>query len=228
MSLFKKEKTTEQNENINKNMLNIPLLDLRHYSPAALKNIKLLNAATVIFPEEPSEELMEVYGGIPRKNVAEELFLDKCSQFHSINGAGVLDCSKCCDGDLYTVNGLAVILNAKEKPINLQINGMAVYENGAQLHFLTCNGKTIVVDFEIKSVKILADTASVDKGFVENLEEGTVVLCSNALTLEIDITPNLLKGRKLFFASGKNIKCSKRSLGIIQSMSAASRYKTFL
>lgn len=64
--------------------------------------------------------------------------------------------------------------------------------------FLEPPRKTIAVDFEIERVKILADKASVDKAFIENIEDGTVVLCSDMLTLEVDITPEILKSRKLF------------------------------
>lgn len=76
MSLFRKKNAEAQDADRYKNMFNTPLLDLRHYSPAALKNIKMLNAATVILPEKPYEALMEAYGSIPIKNVADEIFTD--------------------------------------------------------------------------------------------------------------------------------------------------------
>ena len=44
----------------------------------------------------------------------------------------------------------------------------------------------------------------------------------------LQFSGNRLKGRKLFFAAGQTIKCSRRTLGIMQTMSAAHRYKTFL
>lgn len=228
MSLFRKKNAKAQDADRYKNMFNTPLLDLRHYSPAALKNIKMLNVATVILPEKPDEALMEAYGSIPIKNVADEIFTDKDVQFCSINGVAELDCAKCSEDTFYTVNGIVALLHSKEKAIKIKVNGTVVYEKGCPAELMACNGRTCAVDFEIKNVKILADKASVDKDFVENLADGTVVLCKNALTFELDITPALLKGRKLFFAAGQTIKCSRRTLGIMQTMSAASRYKTFL
>lgn len=145
-----------------------------------------------------------------------------------INGVSEVDCAQCNDHDIYMINGLAAFRNAKERTANIIINGLAVYEKNANLNFLNRHGKTITVDFEIERVKILADKASVDKAFIENIEDGTVVLCSDMLTLEVDITPEILKSRKLFFASGNTLKCSKRSLSVIQIMSSANNYKTFL
>lgn len=227
MSLFKRKRKENDNA-LTKNMLNIPILDLRSYSADGLKNVRKLNSAVVILPKEPDEEIMEAYGGIACKNVATEIFAENDAQVHMINGVSEVDCAQCNDHDIYMINGLAAFRNAKERTANIIINGLAVYEKNANLNFLNRHGKTIAVDFEIERVKILADKASVDKAFIENIEDGTVVLCSDMLTLEVDITPEILKSRKLFFAAGNTLKCSKRSLGVIQIMSSANNYKTFL
>lgn len=227
MSLFKRK--SKENDNVlTKNMLNIPILDLRSYSADGLKNVKILNAAVVVLPKEPNEEIMSAYGSIPRKNVATEIFAQNDSQVHTLNGVSEVDCAQCSEQDIYIVNGIAAVKNSAGRTVNLTINGIAVYENGANINFINRNGKTCAVDFEIKSVKILTDKASVDKDFIENIEDGTVVLCSKMLTLEVDITPDILKYRKLFFAAGSTLKCAKRTLGIIQTMSGANEYKTFL
>lgn len=227
MSLFKR-KSKNGDDALTKNVLNIAILDLRSYSADGLKNVRKLNSAVVILPKEPDEEIMEAYGGIACKNVATEIFAENGAQVHMINGVSEVDCAQCSDHDIYMINGLAAFRNAKERTANIIINGLAVYEKNANLNFLNRHGKTIAVDFEIERVKILADKASVDKAFIENIEDGTVVLCSDMLTLEVDITPEILKSRKLFFAAGNTLKCSKHSLSVIQIMSSANNYKTFL
>lgn len=227
MSLFKRKNENGDN-GLTKNVLNIAILDLRSYSADGLKNVRILNAAVVILPKEPDEEIMQAYGGIARKNVATEIFAENDAQVHMINGVSEVDCAQCSEHDIYMINGLAAIRNEKNRAANIIINGLAVYENNKNINFLNRNGKTVAVDFEIERVKILADKASVDKAFIENIEDGTVVLCSDMLTLEVDITPDILKSRKLFFAAGNTLKCSKRSLSIIQIMSSANNYKTFL
>lgn len=227
MLLFKRKRKENDNA-LTKNMLNIPILDLRSYSADGLRNVKILNAAVAVLPKEPSGEIMSAYGSIPRKNVATEIFAENDAQVHMINGVSEVDCAQCNDHDIYMINGLAAFRNARERTANIIINGLAVYEKNANLNFLNRHGKTIAVDFEIERVKILADKASVDKAFIENIEDGTVVLCSDMLTLEVDITPEILKSRKLFFAAGNTLKCSKRSLSVIQIMSSANNYKTFL
>lgn len=227
MSLFKR-KSKDSHDALTKNMLNIPVLDLRSYSADGLKNVRTLNSAVVILPKEPDEEIMGAYGSIPRKNVATEIFAENDAQIHMINGVSEVDCAQCNDHDIYMINGMAAIRNAEERTANIIINGLAVYENNTNINFLNRHGKTIAVDFQIERVKILADKASVDKAFIENIEDGTVVLCGDMLILEVDITPEILKSRKLFFAAGNTLKCAKRSLSVIQIMSSANNYKTFL
>lgn len=227
MSLFKR-KSKENDNALTKNMLNIPILDLRSYSADGLKNVKILNAAVVVLPKEPTGDIMSAYGSISRKNVATEICAENDAQVHTLNGVFEVDCTHCREHDIYIVNGMAAVKNSADCAVNLIVNGIAVYENGANINFINRNGKTCAVDYEIKSVKILTDKASVDKAFVENIADGTVVLCGNMLTLEVDITPDILKGRKLFFAAGSTIKCAKRTLSIIQTMSGTNEYKTFL
>lgn len=64
MALFKR-KNKEDGQKL-KSLLNTPRLDLRHSIPSAIAKVKALNAALVILPKEPSEELMAAYGSIPR------------------------------------------------------------------------------------------------------------------------------------------------------------------
>lgn len=227
MSLFKRKRKENDNA-LTKNMLNIPILDLRSYSADGLRNVKILNAAVAVLPKEPNVEIMSAYGSIPRKNVATEIFAENDAEVHTLNGVSEVDCAQCSERDIYIVNGMAAVKNSADRILNLIINGITVYENGANINFINRNGKACAVDFEIKSVKILTDKASVDKEFIENIADGTVVLCGKALTLEVDITHDILKGRNLFFVSGNTLKCAKRTLSIIQTMSATNEYKTFL
>lgn len=227
MSLFKR-KSKGNDDIITKHMLNIPILDLRSYSADGLKNVRILNAAVVVLPKEPNDEIMGAYGSIPRKNVATEIFAENDAQVHILNGISEVDCALCNERDIYIVNGMAAVKNSADRTVNLIINGLTVYENGANINFINRNGKACAVDFDIKSVKILTEKASVDREFIENIEDGTVVLCGKALTLEVDITPEILKGRKLLFAAGNTLKCAKRTLSIIQTMSGTNEYKTFL
>lgn len=226
MPLFRKRNKSE--EDINKHIFNIPLLDLRCYVPTALKNIKKLNAAIVILPKAPSEELMAAYGSIPRKNVATEVFVENDVEIKSCNGFTELDCETCSENAIYIVNGTAVVKNAGERMINVMVNGKIIYENGTKINLINCNGTAEHIDFKIKSTKHFSKDLRADKDFIENLNDGTVVLCDNILTFEIDVTPELLKGRKLYFSAANMIKCSKRSLGIVQTMSDANKYKTLI
>lgn len=226
MSLFKKRNA--DTENINKHILNIPLLDLRQYTPATLKNIQKLNAAMVILAKEPNAELMAAYGNIPCKNVATEIFVENGREIKMCNGFAELDCNTCDENAIYLVNGYAVIKNAEEHMISVMVNGGIICENGAKINIINCNGSAEYVDFKIKRAKNFPKDLPADKDFIENLEDGTVVRCGNNLAFELDVTPELLKGRKLYFSVGNTVKCSKRALGTVQTMCQANNYKTFV
>ncbi len=106
MALFKR-KNKEDGQKF-KSLLNTPRLDLRHSIPSAISKVKALNAALVILPKEPSEELMAAYGSIPRKNVATELYLEKDEELREINGCSVIECMPGSDKTVYMINGIGV------------------------------------------------------------------------------------------------------------------------
>lgn len=225
MALFRKKITADENGIMNKNTVNIPLLDLRRYSPQALANIKTLNAAVVIFPKEPDDALIEAYGNIARKNVASEIYIENDKEIKTYNGIGEINCGECSNA-VYFLNGLYVVKNTGGQPADIILNGKIIYGKGAAVNLILCNGSSENIDFEIKNTKIFKDDASIGRDFIENTQNETVVICQGFLTLELDITPELLKSKKLYFCAD-TIKCSKRSLGTVQAMSCADKYKAF-
>lgn len=224
MSLLRKRKT----DSGSKHIMNVPMLDLRRYVPDALKNIETLNAAIVVLPKEENRELMVAYGSIPRKNVASEIYVENDSEIKFCNGFSEIDCAVCDENTVYFINGFAVIKNAAERTISVGFNGSIICENGAKINLIFCNGEAKYVNFKIKSVKHFSKNLTVDKDFIENIEDGTVVSCGNILTLPLDVTPDLLKSKKIYFFAGNTIKCAKRALGTVQTMSFAKDYKTLI
>ena len=77
------------------------------------------------------------------------------------------------------------------------------------------------LDFEIENTRLLPGGISVERSVLENINESTVVECGGVMTVELDVTPEVLQGRNLFLAAGGKIKCSKRLLGVLQTMSVA-------
>ena len=64
MSLFKKK-----NPENKKNEINAASVDLRNYTANALREIDRINAAVIIIPKNPDNELIEAYASIDRKSV---------------------------------------------------------------------------------------------------------------------------------------------------------------
>lgn len=219
MALFKR-KNKEDGQKF-KSLLNTPRLDLRHSIPSAIAKVKALNAALVILPKEPSEELMAAYGSIPRKNVATELYLEKDEELRDINGCSVIECMPGSDKTVYMINGIGVFLNHTQGTPRVVGNGVFVCSKGTKVDILSANGLTVQLDFEIENTKLFPGAISLDRSFFENIKENTVVACGGVMTVELDVTPEVLQGRNLFLAAGGKIKCSKRLLGVLQTMSVA-------
>ena len=221
MALFKR-KNKEDGQKF-KSLLNTPRLDLRHSIPSAIAGVKTLNAALVIFPKEPSEELMAAYGSIPRKNVATELYL------RDINGCSVIECMPGSDKTVYMINGIGVFLNHTQGGTPRVVgNGVFVCSKGTKVDMLSANGLTAQPDFEIENTKLFPGEASLDRLFFESIKENTVVACGGVMTVERDVTSEVLQGKNLFLAAGGEIKCSKRLLGVLQTMSVVGgKYKSY-
>lgn len=219
MALFKR-KSKEDGQKL-KSVLNTPQLDLRHSIPSAIAKVKTLNAALVILPKEPSEELMAAYGAIPRKNVATELYLERDAELKAVNGCSVIECMPGSDKIVYELNGIGVVLNHTEETPRIVINGVLIFSKGTKVDVLSANGLTAQPDFEIENTKLFPGTVSLDRSFFENIKENTVVACGRVMAIELDVTPEVLQGRNLFLAAGGEIKCSKRLLGVLQTMSVA-------
>lgn len=209
--------------------LNSAKLDLRYCLPSALRGIKTLNAALVILPKEPSEELMEAYGNTPRKNVATELYFEKDEELQYINGCSVIECIPGSDKTIYVINGMGVVLNHTEETPRVIVNGTLVCSKGAKVDIIIANGSTAHTDFEIENAKLFPGAVSLDRSFFDNIKDNTVVVCDGVMTVELDVTPEVLQGRNLFLAANSKIRCSKRLLGILQTMSIADgKYEVLL
>lgn len=196
MALFKR-KNKEDGQKF-KSLLNTPRLDLRHSIPSAIAKVKALNAALVILPKEPSEELMAAYGSIPRKNVATELYLEKDEELRDINGCSVIECMPGSDKTVYMINGIGVFLNHTQGTPRVVGNGVFVCSKGTKVDMLSANGLTVQLDFEIENTKLFPGAISLDRSFFENIKENTVVACGGVMTVELDVTPRFCRAEICF------------------------------
>lgn len=213
MSLFKKNK---------KSKINSAILDLRNYSPQALMNIKEINSAITFIPDVQDSAFYEAFSMIAVKNIANQIRLAPEIKISTTNGIAEMTNATCnYDKTLHIVNGAAVAYNLDNtKAVDVLINGILVYDDTCKINIVTDNGISYKTDFVIKSAKLFPNKITVDVQFLENVCDSTVICSANKIFIDSDVSLDLLKSKKLFFASGNKIICSKDIIGYITSISA--------
>ena len=208
-------------KNKRKKIINEAVLDLRKYTPGALENVKIINAALVIFPENSGEALMDAYGNVKIKNVAATLNVPDDKKIINFNGTTVLANENIVPGAIHMTNGLTVVKSTPEEPVELISNGLIVYGENTRLNILAQNGISVQILFEINDARIFPQDIRIDSLFVENLADNTVVVAGSTIIICNDISLELLKSKKLYFVAGNLIKCDYSILGYIQTIATA-------
>lgn len=213
MSLFNKNK---------KSKINSAILDLRNYSPQALMNIKEINSANTFIPDVQDDAFYEAFSMIKTKNIANQIKLAPDMKISTINGDAELTSSTISyDNTLHLINGVAVAYNLDSaKTVDVMVNGDLIYDDSCKLNIVCCNGISRKTDFIIESVKMFSNKVTVDAQFLENVGDSTVICVGNKMFIDTDVSMELLKSKKLFFASGNKIICSKDIIGYVTSISA--------
>lgn len=208
-------------KNKRKKIINEAVLDLRKYTPGALENVKIINAALVIFPENPGEALMDAYGNVKIKNVAATLNVPDDKKIINFNGTTVLGNENIVPGAIHMTNGLTVVKSTPEEPVELISNGLIVYGENTRLNILAQNGISVQILFEINDARIFPQDIRIDSLFVENLADNSVVVAGSTIIICNDISLELLKSKKLYFVAVNLIKCDYSILGYIQTIATA-------
>lgn len=210
------------NRNKKKNVINAALLDLRKYTPQALENVRTINSACVILPENPSEELMTAYGNIKVKNVASTLNLPDDKKFVMLNGVTALGQANYTENAVHMLNGVGIIEKIESgNPVEVISNGVTVHDCTTKINFIMRNGVCVESPFEIKDSKLFATDAKIDSLFVENLKDNTVVAAGANMVIYNDVSLELLKSKQIYFVAGAKIKCAANMLGYIQTIATA-------
>ena len=218
MSLFKKENTGT------KSVINSSNIDLRKYTPQALNKIKAIHASLVLLPKNPTPEFIEAFSEIKEKCIANTLHLDDDAKINTINGNAVIDCSKTDNNTIYIINGSAVIINADvESPITVIVNGSVICEKNANINFLSINGEKLIVNFKIENTINFSKDIRINKQFLEDLNNNTIVICGRELVFAFDIDRETLKSKTVYFFAGKRIICSKEIIGTVLTMAHAGK-----
>ena len=118
----------------------VSVLDLRNYTPQALRKISSIQAvSTILLPENPSPAFAEAYADITKGAIAQEVFapMDKVAQYNGLNVLG----STLPEGAICLCNGMTIFRRAAgEKHARVFLSGIGIAEQGTGLVIENLNG----------------------------------------------------------------------------------------
>lgn len=201
------------------------VLDLRDYTPEALKGIKRIEAvATLILPENPTPEFIEAFSKIHLDAVGSQFNVAKGRKIVVINGIKQDTDISLPDNSFAVLNGIFLIGSGlKGNNIEFAVNGILLKKKGIQddAKCLAENGIVYELDFDEDKIKFFSNEVEVDSSFIRNLEPGTLVAAGNSITISADVTEEMLINNDIKFFAGNTIKCNKEIMGYVKANSVA-------
>lgn len=197
---------------------NQAFVDLRNFTPKALKKIKsLMNISLVMLPENPTAEFSEAYAEIKKMNIVSETAIP--SNARIFNGLTTLSKEDLSEGSVVVCNGLAIIRDIpKEMNIRLIVNGSLLKSSTAFVEPVKINGTTYKIDDDAKLIKSVAEL-NIDKNFINNLTEKTAIIACGKIYIEDEITDEMLNSKGIVFYNIAQIIANKNLHGYIQANS---------
>lgn len=201
------------------------VLDLRDYTPEALREIKSIEAvATLILPENPSPEFVEAFSKIHLEAVGGQFNVASNRKIVKINGVKFSSDISLPDNCFAIMNGIIILCSAiKGENIEYALNGIFLKKKGIQNdgRCISKNGIVYEMDFDEDKIKFFSNEVEVDASFIKNLEIGTLVAAGNSITISADVTEEMLVNNSIKFFAGNTIKCNKDIMGYVQARSVA-------
>ena len=177
----------------------VSVLDLRNYTPQALRKISSIQAvSTILLPENPSPAFAEAYADITKGAIAQEVYapMDKVAQYNGLNVLG----STLPEGAICLCNGMTIFRRAAgEKHARVFLSGIGVADLD-HLHQFSAE------------LRAGADLLS-------RLEDGAVIVVGSSLFFAPDVTPEMITDKYLLFIVGAVAVCPKPLLGTVQANS---------
>ncbi len=197
----------------------VSVLDLRNYTPQALRKISSIQAvSTILLPEDPSPEFAEAYADISKEAVAQEVFapMDKVAQYNGLNVLG----AALPEGAICLCNGMTVFRRAAgEKHARVFLSGMGVAEQGTGLVIENLNGMFRELDRDLDHLYQFSADLRAGADLLSRLEDGAVIVVGSSLLFEPDVTPEMITDKHRLFIVGAVAVCPKPLLGTVQANS---------
>ena len=202
---------------LRKTIKNIAVLDLQNFTAEALRGIKKIDGcAIVLISKNASDEWKNAYANIKIKNVAQIIETD--AHKHSVlNGVITLNDSNVTDDCIYVINGI-VVLETVERVPDLCVNGIIVKREKSRYNMSLLNGRSVELGDEV-TVKAYTNVVEIDSDTVRNFDNNTLVVAGNIINIKNDVTEQMLTDKKITFAAGNKVKCSKNISGYVKANS---------
>ena len=205
---------------------NVVVCDLRHIITVeeARRIESISNVVMLILPGDAPHEVQEALAAVPKQNVVTTLYLKANDRTSILNGSALLG-----NGDFppegeahFVVNGVAVIEDlAEARKGDFVINGIMILhsrlKNHTGLRFSSLNGPKGYVEFD--DYKLFSDEVDVDAAFMEFLPERTLIVCGDTIRVAPDVSLDMLRAKKPYFAAGNEIHCSCTVSGYVKANS---------
>ncbi len=199
-------------------IFNQPTLDLRNFSPDALKKIQsITNVASILLPEHMTPEFSEAYAAIKKTNIAAELNIPGDALLY--NGDVTLTRNNVTKNSMVICNGNLIVKDIPpELNLKINLNGTLIKSSDAFVQIVKINGTVHEIDKDVYIIKSMAKL-KIDVNFINNLPEKTAIIACGKVDIESAVTEAMLRSKALkFYAVGK-IRADKELHGYIQANS---------
>lgn len=201
-------------------IINQPMVDLRGFTPEALRKIKsIINVASVLLPEDMPDGFSEAYMQIKKINVAGEIRVPDSAQF--FNGDVTLTRKDVTNNSVIMCNGIAFVRDIPEEMnVRMIINGTLIKSESACITVTSINGTKVEVSDDVKTVKGKAQL-TFDKNFADNIAEKTILVACGKIYISDEVTEEMLSAKQVRFVAAGKIYARKELHGYIQANSEA-------
>ncbi len=213
--------TVKNKKKEGKNMariINQPTVDLRGFTPEALRKIKsITNVASVLLPENMPDGFSEAYMQIKKMNIAGEIRVPDSAQF--FNGDVTLTRKDVTKDSVILCNGIAFVRDIPEEMnVRMIINGTLIKTESAFVTVTSINGTKVEVGDDVKLVKGKAQL-KFDKSFADNIGEKTIIVACGKIHISDEVTEEMLSAKQVKFIAVGKIFARRELHGYIQANS---------
>ena len=188
------------------------LLDLRTIqSVETAKAIEeISDSGMLILPSDGDPAVVDALAQVPKNDIGSTITLSVKDELHAVNGILELNTASVptSPNAVIACNGVLLVTeNLPGEGIRTILNGMLIVKQGveARIRLLQLNGMKVTCDFEhlVQS----GNTLQLSAADLEYMDPKTLIFVGNTLTLEKDVTSQVMKEKQIIPVVGNCLKC---------------------